>query len=1126
VSHITFTADLDQTKLLAGIKQSNRNIEAWVQGVEKQTSGLDRSMQKVGAAFATYFSARALMGFGQEVINVRGQFQQLSIAFETMLGNKDKADKLMAQAIDLAAKTPFTLVDVASNIKQLMAMGIAEEKVMDTMKSLGDVAAGVSVPISRVATNYGQVATMGRLMGRELRDFAMAGIPLTEELAKNLGKTKNEIQEMVTAGQIGFPEVEKAFQTMAGEGGKFYNLMEKQNKSVTGQISNLTDKFQVMLNEIGTSNEGIIYSGISGLGDMVANYQTVIDVLKGLVLTLGAVKVATIFVAHEQKIQAAMALLTAGSTDKQTIADARWIVMQERKVAAQKALNKSMLANPYVLAAAAIAALGYGIYKLITYETDLEKAIKKTDLEIENEKDKVLDLFAALKTAEQGTDKWEAARKKIIDQYGDLLPDEIEEFKNLNDITKAQDLINKSLEENIAVRTRQEALEGISADYNPKIVEAQKDIVSRIEKELGAERAAMVKQELAALVAEYKAGIPGAEKALLDYRKKLASEIGEVTTTGLAVDLKATKVNSAFLPLIENLRKAKSETDLANGAFEKYMHNLEQAKPKTQDPPVLITAAQQRVQLMKQLAEEEKKLKELQSKPGTDPLGDIKAQEEIIKGLKEQLDIKDGVLSLDEQLEAQTEKLRAVVTSGNDEEIRSIAAKIVELQKELDLKERLVKAFIERAEFGDFVPTTVDTSRLGLKSISVAPKDKKQAGQRSWSDVQTELTSLRTPSEAVQKRNEERQKKINKDEENALQKQIELRAEIASAISEVTYMLTQQMELDEDSSAFLQGTVDSISQAISGNYIGAALSMLSGAMALMPSRTEKFNKKLEYMNSLIEEQNRLVAISQRAGGEIDARQAEVDALKAKRDAVQAELDHWEYKLRHSQGGVNYGKRREKVDEYTQALIDAERALQDAMIELEDTMAGGVTQNTIADALSEAILQGGKEGTDGVAEYMNDVLLNAITDIFKKQILLPLVNDQLYPIVTEALGDGIITDEEARNISKTTDEVVGSVMKKWNEATKALDLGDKMQPQGLSGAIQRTITEDTGTELAGLMRKISDDNRMNRDYNKQGVDNLIRIEANTFQTVVELKNAVAELRDINTNTKPVYSGLGA
>lgn len=182
----------------------------------------------------------------------------------------------MSEIVDFAARTPFTVTDVADNVKQLIAMGVASEgRRWRPLKALGDVAAGVAVPISRIAINYGQVATLGKLQTRELRDFAMAGVPLLEELSKLLGVTKAEVQELISKGRIGFPMVEQAFKNMSGEGGKFYNLMERTNKSVTGQISNVMDKLEVKLNEIGQANEGLIYGAIKGVSSLIENYDKI-----------------------------------------------------------------------------------------------------------------------------------------------------------------------------------------------------------------------------------------------------------------------------------------------------------------------------------------------------------------------------------------------------------------------------------------------------------------------------------------------------------------------------------------------------------------------------------------------------------------------------------------------------------------------------------------------------------------------------------------------------------------------------------------------------------------------------------------------------------------------------------
>lgn len=310
----------------------------------QKTEQTTREMGSLQSMLLKVGGTAALLSIGKQIIQVRGEFQQLGIAFETMLGSKEKSDKLMQEAIQFAQKTPFTLTDVASNIKQLLAMGIATEGVMQTMKALGDVAAGVSVPISRVAINYGQVATLGKLQQREIRDFAMAGIPLIDELAKNLGRAKNEISDMVEAGKIGFADVERAFQTMAGEGGKFYNLMEKQNKSVTGQISNLQDKVQVMMNSIGQSNEGLIYGGISGLANLVEHYEEVLTAIGSLVAVYGAYKTAIVVVnAYESYLAKNEAIRTSIINAK--IASINMAIRAEEAEAAVKASQAVVEAN-------------------------------------------------------------------------------------------------------------------------------------------------------------------------------------------------------------------------------------------------------------------------------------------------------------------------------------------------------------------------------------------------------------------------------------------------------------------------------------------------------------------------------------------------------------------------------------------------------------------------------------------------------------------------------------------------------------------------------------------------------------------------------------------------------------
>lgn len=198
-------------------------------------------------------AATALFDVGKSAISLAGDLEQSKIAFETMLGSAEAANSLLQELADFAQSTPFELVGIEASAKQLLAMGIETDRLMPTLKSLGDLSSGLNVPLDRLALNFGQVATQGKLTGRELRDFAMAGVPVIGELAKMLNVSKTEIQDMVSAGEIGFDKVEQAFANMTSEGGKFANLMDKQSSTFKGMVSNLQDAWGIFLRNEGAN---------------------------------------------------------------------------------------------------------------------------------------------------------------------------------------------------------------------------------------------------------------------------------------------------------------------------------------------------------------------------------------------------------------------------------------------------------------------------------------------------------------------------------------------------------------------------------------------------------------------------------------------------------------------------------------------------------------------------------------------------------------------------------------------------------------------------------------------------------------------------------------------------------
>jgi hypothetical protein len=331
-----------------------------------QTSNI---ANKVAVAIGSYLSLNAATDFIKQIVTVRGEFEQLNVAFKVMLGNKDAADKLMAQAVDLAATTPFKLTEVAAGAKQLLAYGTAADDITSTLKTLGNVASGVGAPLNDLVYLYGTLQTQGRAYTRDIMQFTSRGIPIIGELAKQFGVTTSEVQTLVEAGRVGFPEIQKAFQSMTGEGGKFFNLMQEQSKTVTGQISNLGDAFDQMLNEIGQSNEGIITGAIAGLKTLVENYQTVIDIVGVLVATYGAYKAAVM-------AQSAITAVYSAETRGLAIAETLYATATTIAQRATALLNTTMLANPYVAVATLLVGLAAAIYAMSDSTTVLERATK------------------------------------------------------------------------------------------------------------------------------------------------------------------------------------------------------------------------------------------------------------------------------------------------------------------------------------------------------------------------------------------------------------------------------------------------------------------------------------------------------------------------------------------------------------------------------------------------------------------------------------------------------------------------------------------------------------------------------------------------------------------------------
>lgn len=468
---IDLTAVIDNEEAIRKFRELRNIARNATTSVVTDADRMDYAMQRFAATLGKIGVGVSLAGLVRQIATTRGEFQQLEVAFTTLLQNKEKADALMAEMVDLAAKTPFDLKGVADGARQLLAYGFAAEDITGTLTRLGNVAAGLGLPLERLTYLYGTTAVQGRLYARDMLQFTSSGIPVLQEMAKMYGKTTEEINEMVSAGKIGFEDVKKVIEGMTNEGGQFYNLMQEQSKTITGLISNLGDALDTMFNDIGKSQEGVIAGVLQGTISLVENYQKVLDILVPLVATYGAYKAAIMLTVAAQRVnmvvmreavlQKALALKIGKElTAAQAVEAARMTLVTKGWKAltvAIKANTVAMLRNPVGLITTAIAALTYGLYKLITADSAQEAAQKRVNAamdeyhqKLDEQKSKAESLHSVMNDDVSTAYSKQKAYEDLIKTYPELLKKYDEEqikLMSLVDLTKELNRINDARKE-------------------------------------------------------------------------------------------------------------------------------------------------------------------------------------------------------------------------------------------------------------------------------------------------------------------------------------------------------------------------------------------------------------------------------------------------------------------------------------------------------------------------------------------------------------------------------------------------------------------------------------------------------------------------------------------------------
>lgn len=493
---IKFDTIVETAKVVSGFRDIQNAVHQTAERVEKDGKSIDDVISNIQNSMNIAIGGWSIGKFVNQMMQVRGQFQQTEMAFKTMLQSEEKADALMKQLIRTAAVTPFGVEDVTEGAKQLLAFNVAAEDVNKTLIGLGDVAAGMGLNLKDLVMLYGTTIAKGKMDTMDLYQFLNRGIPIADEIAKVMGldvtNAIKEVQKQIKAGKVTSDIFIQAMQSMTAEGSKFGGLMEAQSKTITGQISNIEDAIEQMFNELGKSQEGVINTGLGVVSTLVENWETVGKVLMTVVAAYGAYKAAVIVLTAIEKTRIAIGTAQAFLSLTKEVTSAKDAMLL---------FNMATSANPLGLLLGTLAAAAT---LFIAFGDSAKDASTMTDKFGEDAKKATSRVNSLLSVIDTLGDKTNDQAKKskvykdavnelasIYSEYGIQISKIKEDESNLVDVKNEEIQKSKELVEQIRLesseRNRANAISQLNEEYNKKVTDAQDAFMERLKDAYGDE---------------------------------------------------------------------------------------------------------------------------------------------------------------------------------------------------------------------------------------------------------------------------------------------------------------------------------------------------------------------------------------------------------------------------------------------------------------------------------------------------------------------------------------------------------------------------------------------------------------------------------------------------------------
>lgn len=511
-SEVTITQRARKIEALANaqraLTQTGRDYSSQLSKIASETQRLQRANDEAAKSYgkiktsqnsilntsdqlerklALLFSVAAVQGYVEKLIAVRGEFELQQRALQSILQNKEQADEIWSKTVQLAVRSPFTVKELVTYTKQLAAYRIEADKLYNTNKMLADVSAGLGVSMDRLILAFGQVKAANYLRASEVRQFTEAGVNMLGELANIYSELEGrmvsvgEVQDRITKRMVAFGDVEEVFKRITSAGGIFYNMQEVQAETLAGMISNLQDTFDLMFNDIGKANDGVLKSFVTLVKDIVNGWERIaqiaLPIIETLILRWTVLKSITIATS-----------LTNSKFINQTIGGLKLVSLQFLKTTeATKRLGASIKATTgasafggWLSILTAVAAITWEIVNAISAAKKEQKEFNKIILEGDVSASEMSQKFKML--ADTAIDETKSAKeqKEALDElkrtYSDIIPIESLRIENLKAMKGNYDEVTNAIYAKIEASTREKLLSKVQENEGEKVADDLEDL--------------------------------------------------------------------------------------------------------------------------------------------------------------------------------------------------------------------------------------------------------------------------------------------------------------------------------------------------------------------------------------------------------------------------------------------------------------------------------------------------------------------------------------------------------------------------------------------------------------------------------------------------------------------------